>query len=60
MVEALRRRFGSEPRVAYFDAGPTADLSDPVISFDRMHLTALGNERVASALTATVRDMLAR
>ena len=60
LVEAVQRRFGSDPHVAYFDAGPTVDLSDPTFSFDRMHLTALGTERVATALTAPVRDLLAR
>ena len=60
IVDAVQRRFGADPRVAYFDAGPTVDLSDPAVSFDRMHLTALGNERVATALTAPVRDLLAR
>ena len=60
MVSALRRRFGAEQRLAYFDAGAIVDLSDPALSFDRMHLTAPGNERIASALAGPVRDLLAR
>jgi len=60
MVSALQRRFGTDRRVAYFDAGPVVDLADPAISFDQMHLTALGNERVASALVAPVQSQLAK
>jgi hypothetical protein len=60
IVDAVQRRFGSDVRVAYFDAGPTVDLSDPTVSFDRMHLTALGNERVASALVGPVQGLLTK
>jgi hypothetical protein len=60
MVDALQRRFGADRRVAYFNAGTVVDLTDPALSFDRMHLTALGNERVASALAAPIRDLLER
>ena len=60
MVDGLQRRFGADRRVAYFNAGTVVDLTDPALSFDRMHLTALGNERVASALAAPVRDLLER
>jgi lysophospholipase L1-like esterase len=59
MADALRRRFGADRRVAYFNAGAIVDLTDPALSFDQMHLTALGNERVASALAAPVRELLA-
>ena len=60
MESALRRRYGADPRVAYFNVGDVVDLTDPAQSFDRMHLTALGNERVASALAQPVRDLLGR
>ena len=60
MVSALQRRFGAERRVAYFNAGPSVDVGDPAMSFDQMHLTALGNERVSSLLVEPVRALLAR
>jgi len=59
LVSALQRRFGTDRRVGYFNAGSIVDLADPAISFDQMHLTASGNERVASALAGPVRDLLA-
>jgi hypothetical protein len=58
LTDMLRRRFGDDRRVLHYDAGPIVDLSDPAISFDRMHLTALGNERVATALVEPVRALL--
>jgi hypothetical protein len=60
MVSALRRRFGADRRVAYFNAGTIVDLADTTLSYDRMHLTASGNERVADALAGPVRDLLTR
>ena len=60
MVDALQRRFGADRRVAYFNAGTIVNLTDPALSFDGMHLTALGNARVASALAEPVRDLLER
>jgi hypothetical protein len=60
MASALQRRFGADRRVAYFNAGTVVDLTDPAISFDRMHLTALGNERVASALVGPVGALLTK
>jgi hypothetical protein len=60
MVTALRRRFAADRRLAYFNAGTVVDLTDPALSFDQMHLTALGNERVASALVGPVRGLLTK
>jgi hypothetical protein len=60
LKDMLRRRFGDDPRVFYYDTGPVVDLADPATSFDRMHLTALGNDRVAAALAGPVRDFLTR
>lgn len=60
LKDMLRRRFGDDRGVLYYDAGPVVDLADPVISFDRMHLTALGNDKVAAALVEPVRAFLAQ
>jgi len=59
MVGALRRRFGADRRVGYFNAGTTVDLADASLSYDQMHLTAPGNERVAGALVEPLRAQLA-
>jgi hypothetical protein len=53
----LSRRFGGDPRVGYVNLGDSVDLMDPALSFDRMHLTAPGNDRVAAGLVAPVLAM---
>jgi hypothetical protein len=60
MANALRRRFGVDRRVGYFNAGANADLANPAVSYDRMHLTAAGNEQVADALVGPVRALLSQ
>ena len=55
----LQRRYGGNQRVRYVDLTETVDLSDPNLSFDRMHLTAVGNERLAPALVQPVLEMAA-
>jgi hypothetical protein len=58
-LEAMMARFFADnPRVRYFGLGTTLDLDDPAISFDEMHLTPQGNERVAEALVAPILDIL--
>ena len=57
MAAMLQRRFGGDPMVRYVNLGPTVDLYDPALSFDRMHLTVEGNRRVAQALVAPVAAM---
>ena len=54
MAAMLVRRFGDDPRVAYVNLGETIELSDPALSFDRMHLTAAGNARLAESLVSPV------
>jgi hypothetical protein len=54
MAGMLTRKFGGDARVAYVDLGPIVDLRDPKLSFDQMHLTPAGNQRVARALVDTV------
>lgn len=59
MADMLRRRYGGDPRVAYLNLGPYVELGDPAFSFDRMHLTASGNERVAERIAQQVEAMAA-
>lgn len=54
------RVFGRDPRVRYVNLGKAVDLADPDLSFDRMHLTAEGNRRIAEQLVAPVADMASR
>jgi hypothetical protein len=54
MAGMLERHFSGNPRVGYLDLGETVDLSDPQLSFDRMHLTATGNQRIAERLVDPV------
>ena len=56
----LARRFGGDARVAYVNLGDVIEVSDPTLSFDRMHLTAAGNAKLASALVAPVMSMAGR
>ena len=60
MASALQRRFGADRRVAYFNAGTVVDLADPALSFDHMHLTPLGNDRLARALAGPVQGLLTK
>jgi hypothetical protein len=60
MEAMMTRRFGGEPRVRYVDLGNLVDLADPALSYDRMHLTESGNERLAGAFVAPVLDMAAK
>lgn len=50
----LGRRFAADAHVHYLNLGDTVDVMDPELSFDRMHLTASGNDRIAAALAAPV------
>jgi lysophospholipase L1-like esterase len=42
------------------DLGTAVDLTDSLLSFDHMHLTARGNEQLAAALVDAVIDLAAR
>jgi hypothetical protein len=53
----VQRRFGGDPRFRYLNLGSSVDLADRSLSFDRMHLTAEGNRRVAANLVQPVLDM---
>ena len=56
----IRRTFSGDRRVAYVNLGEALDLGDEGLSFDRMHLTAAGNARLAAELVAPVLDMASR
>ncbi len=56
----LSRQFGADPNVKYVNLGDLVDLEDPRLSFDHMHLTGTGNERVAAALVDPVTEMAGR
>ena len=60
MSDMLERKFGGDPRVAYVNLGNAVDVSDPELSFDRMHLTFKGNDRIASALVEPVARVVER
>jgi lysophospholipase L1-like esterase len=57
MSSMLARAFGHDAGVRYVNLGDVVDLSDPALSFDRMHLTMAGNDRIAAALADPVRRM---
>jgi hypothetical protein len=50
LAAALARRFGGDQRVRYLNMGRFLDLNDRIESFDRVHLTAHGNQAVAYEL----------
>jgi len=60
MAGLVSRRFGSSPQVMYVNLGDAVDLTDPALSFDRMHLTAEGNRRIADALVGPMLQLIAR
>jgi hypothetical protein len=56
----LHARFGDRREVHYADLGNLIDLKDPAVSYDRMHLNADGNARVARALADPVAELIRR
>ena len=50
----VRRKYGSDARVAYFALGDVVDVADTRVSFDQMHLNVDGNRIVANALVEPV------
>ncbi|HLQ38794.1 MAG TPA: hypothetical protein VK348_13375, partial [Planctomycetota bacterium] len=55
---AARRR--TDSAIGYANLGDAVDLENVQLSFDHMHLTASGNERLAEALVAPVLEMAGR
>lgn len=58
MVVMLRERFGDHPGLRYVNLGRTVDLRDPTLAWDGMHLTPLGNERIAAGLVPQLLDII--
>ena len=56
----LARRFSGDASVRYVDLGDRLNLEDPAVSFDHMHLTVAGNEKIAAALVDPVIEMAER
>ena len=54
MAAMLQRQFGTTPRLRYVNLGNAINLQDRALSYDREHLTAAGNQRVAALLTEPV------
>jgi hypothetical protein len=54
----IARRFAGDRRVRYVNLGRAVELADPQLSFDRMHLTAEGNRRIADALVAPLLELI--
>ena len=56
----IRSEFAGEPRVAYVDLGDAVDVTDTALCFDRMHLNADGNRKLAEALAPHVLALAAK
>ncbi len=50
LATVLRQRFGGDRRFFYENEGESIDLRNRTYSFDGVHLTAAGTERMASNL----------
>ncbi len=59
MATMLQRQYAADRRVRHVNLGDRIDLMDPQLSYDRMHLTAAGNRRIAEALVEPVLEMAA-
>jgi hypothetical protein len=59
LARMLERRYRGNARVRYANLGDSVDLANPVLSFDAMHLTAAGNERLAAAFVRPILEMAA-
>jgi hypothetical protein len=58
MVGMLRAQFPGEPRLRHVNLGLVVDLKDRALAYDGMHLSAVGNERIAEHLVQPVSEML--
>jgi lysophospholipase L1-like esterase len=54
----LREKLGDTPKLRFATLAEAVDVKDPVLCYDGMHLTARGNERVASALVPEVAALM--
>ena len=58
LATMMTARFGSNSGVRYVNLGTLIDMHDTSVVYDGLHLTAVGNERVAQALLSTTLEML--
>jgi hypothetical protein len=58
MVGMLREQFGGQRRLRYVNLGLAVDLRDRTLSFDGLHLTGQGNERIADRLLGPTLEVL--
>jgi hypothetical protein len=58
LESSLQRQFGSDSGVRYVNLGRLVDLRDPGRAYDGLHLTAIGNQKVAAALAPAVLEMM--
>jgi hypothetical protein len=60
LAAMIARDFKNDPHVRYANLGDSINLAAPEMSFDRMHLTPLGNEHAAGRLVEPILEMAAR
>jgi len=58
LAAMLAHDFPGEPRLRYIDAGESADLSNPTVTFDGLHLYPVGNKQVAEALAEPIQSLI--
>jgi lysophospholipase L1-like esterase len=58
LVAFLHQRFGNNPLLLFTDLSDALTLTDPVLCYDGMHLTAAGNRVIAEKLAGPVSEML--
>ena len=58
LAAMLQSRFGGSNQVRYVNLGQVVDLKNREIAYDRIHLVASGNDRVAAELVTPVLDLL--
>ena len=53
-VAELMRRYQNNPRVQYTNVGDAVDITNPLVGYDSMHLTAPASAIVAEHLVGPV------
>ena len=57
MAAELMHRYQGNPHVQYTNAGDAIDITDPLVGYDHMHLTAPANAVVAAHLVEPIRAL---
>jgi hypothetical protein len=55
----LSKRWGADPSVRIVDLGNAVDLKDGAMCWDGMHLTPVGNQKIADRLVTPVLEAVA-